>query len=95
MIYKNLKKIQAHILRNYNNTSYQKISGDTYFENIPSELYELWYSPHIFSFMKFKDIKDIPYLKGKVLLRYYFNIVKIFIKINTIFKKMKGGLSHG
>ena len=91
MLYKSIQKLQAYILINYGKTAYQRISKDTYFDNIPSELYELWYSPYIFSFRKFKDIKEIPTLKGKALFRYYSNIVGIFIKLNTIFKKTERG----
>lgn len=90
-----LYRIQSSILTNYGNTSYQIISNDAYFENIPTELYEIWYSPNNFSFREFKDIKTISYLKGKVLLIYYFNIFIIFIKLKIIFIKMKGGISNG
>lgn len=90
-----LYRIQSSILTNYGNTSYQIISNDVYFENIPTELYEIWYSPNNFSFREFEDIKTISYLKGKVLLIYYFNIFIIFIKLKIIFIKMKGGISNG
>lgn len=89
MIYKSLKIFQAYILINYGNVAYQRISGDTYFDNVPSDLNELWNSPYNFSFKKFKDIKEIPYLKEKALLRYYSDLVNIFIKLNIIFKKIE------
>ena len=64
-------------------------------KNIPNELYEIWYSPYKFSFRSFKDVKDLPFLKGKELISYYFKIIIIFIKIKIIFNKLKGGISHG
>ena len=95
MLNNNLERFQAHILANYGNTSYQRISRDTYFENVPNELYEIWYSPQKFSFRNFKDVKDLPYLKGEALIIYYYNIIMTHIQLKIIFKKLKGGLSNG
>lgn len=95
MLNNNLERFQAHILANYGNTAYRLRSKDNMLKNIPNELYEIWYSPYKFSFMSFKDVKDLPFLKGRELISYYFKIIIIFIKNKKIFNKLKGGISHG
>ena len=95
MLNNNLERFQAHILANYGNTAYRLRSKDNMLKNIPNELYEIWYSPYKFSFMSFKDVKDLPFLKGRELISYYFKIIIIFIKIKKISNKLKGGISHG
>ena len=62
MLNNNLERFQAHILANYGNTAYRLRSKDNMLKNIPNELYEIWYSPYKFSFMSFKDVKDLPFL---------------------------------
>lgn len=95
MLNYNLERFQAHILANYGNVAYQRISKDTYFKTVPNELYEIWYCPYKFSFRSFKDVKDLPYLKGEALIIYYYNIIMIHIQLKIIFNKLKGGISHG
>lgn len=95
MLNYNLEHFQAHILANYGNVAYQRISKDTYFKTVPNELYEIWYCPYKFSFRSFKDVKDLPYLKGEALIIYYYNIIMIHIQLKIIFNKLKGGLSNG
>lgn len=95
MLNYNLERFQAHILANYGNVAYQRISKDTYFKTVPNELYEIWYCPYKFSFRSFKDVKDLPYLKGEALIIYYYNIIMIHIQLKIIFNKLKGGLSNG
>lgn len=95
MLNYNLERFQAYILANYGNVAYQRISKDTYFKTVPNELYEIWYSPYKFSFRSFKDVKDLPYLKGEALIIYYYNIIMIHIQLKIIFNKLKGGLSNG
>lgn len=95
MFNKYLERLQSKILADYGNTAYRLLSKDNMLKNIPSELYEIWYSPYKFSFRSFKDVKDLPFLKGKELISYYFKIIIIFIKIKKIFNKLKGGISHG
>lgn len=95
MLNYNLERFQAHILANYGNVAYQRISKDTYFKTVPNELYEIWYCPYKFSFRSFKDVKDLPYLKGEALIIYYYNIIIIHIQLKIIFNKLKGGLSNG
>ena len=95
MFNKYLERLQSKILADYGNTAYRLLSKDNMLKNIPSELYEIWYSPYKFSFRSFKDIKDLPFLKGRELISYYFKIIIIFIKIKKIFNKLKGGISHG
>lgn len=95
MLNYNLERFQAHILANYGNTAYQRISKDTYFKTVPHELYEIWYCPYKFSFRSFKDVKDLPYLKGEALIIYYYNIIMTHIQLKIIFNKLKGGISHG
>ena len=95
MLNYNLERFQAHILANYGNVAYQRISKDTYFKTVPNELYEIWYCPYQFSFRSFKDVKDLPYLKGEALIIYYYNIIMIHIQLKIIFNKLKGGLSNG
>ena len=95
MLNYNLERFQAHILANYGNVAYQRISKDTYFKTVPNELYEIWYCPYKFSFRSFKDVKDLPYLKGEALIIYYYNIIMTHIQLKIIFNKLKGGLSNG
>lgn len=95
MFNKYLEQLQSKILADYGNTAYRLLSKDNMLKNIPNELYEIWYSPYKFSFRSFKDVKDLPFLKGKELISYYFKIIIIFIKIKKIFNKLKGGISHG
>lgn len=95
MFNKYLEQLQSKILADYGNTAYRLLSKDNMLKNIPNELYEIWYSPYKFSFMSFKDVKDLPFLKGRELISYYFKIIIIFIKIKKIFNKLKGGISHG
>lgn len=95
MLNYNLERFQAYILANYGNVAYQRISKDTYFKTVPNELYEIWYCPYKFSFRSFKDVKDLPYLKGEALIIYYYNIIMIHIQLKIIFNKLKGGLSNG
>ena len=95
MLNYNLERFQAHILANYGNTAYQRISKDTHFKTVPNELYEIWYCPYKISFRSFKDVKDLPYLKGEALIIYYYNIIMIHIQLKIIFNKLKGGLSNG
>lgn len=95
MLNYNLERFQAHILANYGNVAYQRVSKDTYFKTVPNELYEIWYCPYKFSFRSFKDVKDLPYLKGEALIIYYYNIIMIHIQLKIIFNKFKGGISHG
>lgn len=95
MLNNNLERFQAHILANYGNTAYRLRSKDNMLKNIPNELYEIWYSPYKFSFRSFKDVKDLPYLKGEALIIYYYNIIMIHIQLKIIFNKLKGGISHG
>ena len=91
MFNKYLEQLQSKILADYGNTAYILLSKDNMLKNIPNDLYELWYSPYKFSFRHFKDVKDLPFLKGRELISYYFKIVIIFIKVKIIFKKIKGG----
>ena len=95
MLNNNLERFQAHILANYGNTAYRLRSKDNMLKNIPNELYEIWYCPYKFSFRSFKDVKDLPYLKGEALIIYYYNIIMIHIQLKIIFNKLKGGISHG
>ena len=81
MLNNNLERFQAHILANYGNTAYRLRSKDNMLKNIPNELYEIWYSPYKFSFRSFKDVKDLPYLKGEALIIYYYNIIMIHIQL--------------
>ena len=95
MFNKYLEQLQSKILADYGNTAYRLLSKDNMLKNIPNDLYELWYSPYKFSFRSFKDVKDLPYLKGEALIIYYYNIIMIHIQLKIIFNKLKGGLSNG
>ena len=57
-ILENTKIIQVDILSNFGNTKYQKISKDMFLKDIPDELYELWYSPDKFSFIRLIDLNN-------------------------------------
>ena len=48
MFNKYLERLQSKILADYGNTAYRLLSKDNMLKNIPSELYEIWYSPYKF-----------------------------------------------
>ncbi|MBG9984452.1 hypothetical protein HYO62_06050 [Aerococcaceae bacterium DSM 111022] len=56
-------------LRHYGNLAYQRLSNDWYFENVPDELWELWYSPDKDSFITLsKNQSDIKYMSNDELI---------------------------
>lgn len=46
-----LKQLHTIRLTNYNQTAYQRKSSDSFFENVPDELKELWYGHDVVSFV--------------------------------------------
>ena len=83
-----IQKLQGDILINFGNTAYVRLLNDFNYENIPSELYELWYSPHKFSFKKLIDFKEIPNKKNDELLEYYSKLIILKYKLEVIFDKI-------
>lgn len=83
------KRLQVDILSNFGNTGYQKISKDIYLESISDELYELWYSPYEFSFIKLKDLYNIQYLGDNELLEYYSQLITLKSKLEGIFNNIE------
>lgn len=81
----NTKRIQVDILSNFGNTAYQKISKDIHFENIPNELYELWYSSDEFSFIRLIDLNNIQYLSSNELSEYHSQLIILKNKLEIIF----------
>lgn len=80
-----VQKVQGDILSNFGNTAYVKLSNDFNYENIPCELYELWYSPYKFSFKKLIDFKEIQNKKYDELLEYYLKLIILRDKLEVIF----------
>lgn len=83
-----IQKLQGDILINFGNTAYVRLLNDFNYENIPSELYELWYSPYKFSFKKLIDFKEIPNKKNDELLEYYSKLIILKYKLEVIFDKI-------
>ncbi len=81
----NTKRIQVDILSNFGNTAYQKISKDIHFENIPNELYELWYSSDEFSFIRLIDLNNIQYLSSNELSEYHSQLITLKNKLGIVF----------
>ena len=81
----NTKIIQVDILSNFGNTGYQKISKDMFLKDIPNELYELWYSPDEFSFIRLIDLNNIQYLSNNELSEYYSQLIILKNKLEIIF----------
>lgn len=85
----NTKRIQVDILSNFGNTAYQKISKDIHFENIPNELYELWYFPDEFSFIKLIDLNNLQYLSSNELSEYHSQLIILKNKLEIIFNDIE------
>ena len=83
------KQLQADILSHFGNTAYKSVSKDIYLRNIPSELYELWYSPDEFSFIRLIDLNNIQYLSYTELLEYYSQLVSLNTKLEVIFSNIE------
>ena len=81
----NTKIIQVDILSTFGNTGYQKISKDIFLRNIPDELYELWYSPDEFSFIRLFDLNNIQYLSSNELSEYHSQLITLKNKLEIIF----------
>mgnify|MGYP003094445915 CR=1 FL=1 len=86
---KNTKRIQVDILSNFGNTAYQKISKDIHFENIPNELYELWYFPDEFSFIRLIDLNNLQYLSSNELSEYHSQLIILKNKLEIIFNDIE------
>ena len=84
----NTKRIQVDILSNFGNTAYQKISKDIHFENIPNELYELWYSSDEFSFIRLIDLNNIQYLSSNELSEYHSQLITLKNKLGIVFNNI-------
>ena len=82
---KKTKQLQVDILSNFGNTAYQRISKDIHLENIPSELYELWYSSEEFSFRKLADLNKIQYLSNNELSEYHSQLITLKNKLGIVF----------
>lgn len=85
----NTKRIQVDILSNFGNTAYQKISKDIHFENIPNELYELWYFPDEFSFIRLIDLNNLQYLSSNELSEYHSQLIILKNKLEIIFNDIE------
>lgn len=86
---KNTSELQADILSNFGNTAYQRISKDIHFDNIPSELYELWYSTDMFSFRQLIDLNKIRYLSNNELTEYHSQVVILYSELKLIFNDIE------
>lgn len=82
---KKTKQLQVDILSNFGNTAYQRLSKDFYLDNIPAELYEVWYKTNEFSFSDLVDINRIKYLSYNELSEYYSQLTILKNKLEIIF----------
>ena len=80
-----ITKVQVDILTNFGNTAYQRVSKDFYLDNIPTELYDIWYSANEFSFSDLVDINRIKYLSNNELSEYYSQLIRLKNKLEIIF----------
>ena len=79
------KGLQVDILTNFGNTAYQRLSKDFYLDNIPAELYEVWYKANELSFSDLVDINRIKYLSYNELSEYYSQLTILKNKLEIIF----------
>ncbi|AIA69013.1 hypothetical protein AT52_00981 [Streptococcus equi subsp. zooepidemicus Sz35] len=95
-----LRELRANRLINYGNTAYQRVSNDWHFENVPTELRELWYSRDVVSFITLSIAydSDIDQMSHNELVRWIDNECCLMARLENIFsnlEKQKVGNAHG
>lgn len=86
-----LKKLYYEIvefrLTNFGNISYQKITNDRYFDNVPAALFELWYGNSSLSFRNLgsKYVSDVEQMSNDELIASIYNEFCSIAQLQNIF----------
>ncbi|MDY4761178.1 hypothetical protein ACMZ62_00015 [Streptococcus pluranimalium] len=86
-----LRELRANRLINYGNTAYQHISNDWHFENVPTELRELWYGQDVVSFITLSIAydSDIDQMSHNELVRWIDNERCLITRLEKVFSNLK------
>lgn len=95
-----LRELRAYRLINYGNTAYQRISNDWHFENVPTELRELWYGQDVVSFITLSIAfnSDIDQMSHNELVRWIDNEYCLIDRLEIVFSNLetqKAGAYYG
>jgi hypothetical protein len=93
----NLNQLRSLRMRKFGNVAYQKLTSDYHFENVPSELRELWYSPYSLSFVTLSNITNsqIDYVSTNELVCLIDNECNLIVSLCEVFadlEKQKAGI---
>jgi hypothetical protein len=86
-----LRKLYAFRLINYGNTAYQHITNDWHFENVPTELRELWYGQDVVSFITLSIAydSDIDRMSHNELVRLIDNECSLITRLEKVFSNLE------
>lgn len=86
-----LRELRAYRLINYGNTAYQRISNDWHFENVPTELRELWYGQDVVSFITLSIAydSDIDRMSHNELVRWIDNEQCLIPRLEKVFSNLE------
>ena len=86
-----LRELRANRLINYGNTAYQLISNDWHFENVPTELRELWYGQDVVSFITLSIAYDsgIDRMSHNELVRLIDNECSLIVRLEKVFSNLE------
>lgn len=95
-----LRELRNYRLINYGNTTYQRISNDWNFDNVPTELWEIWYGQDSLSFitLSIQYNSDIDSISYNELVHWIDNERRLITRLEKIFsnlEKQKEGYAHG
>lgn len=95
-----LRDLRINRLVNYGNTAYQRVTSDWHFDNVPTELRELWYGQNVVSFMTLSIAydSDIDFMSHHELVRWIDNECCLIARLEKIFSSLetqKEGNAHG
>lgn len=88
---KTLRDLHASRLIDYGNLAYQQLSNDWQFEDVPSELNELWYRQDGLSFLTLCIAHDsnINYMSQDELIRKIDDERCLIARLEKVFSKIK------
>ena len=86
-----LRELRANRLINYGNTAYQRISNDWHFENVPTELRNLWYGQDVVSFINLSIAYDsnIDRMSNNELVSWIDNECCLIARLKKIFSNLE------
>lgn len=86
-----LRELRAYRLINYGNTAYQRISNDWHFENVSTELRELWYGQDVVSFITLSIAydSDIDRMSHNELVRWIDNEQCLIARLEKVFSNLE------